>query len=139
MERKYGEKGEALLQSIQSKLQDYKPKVGSRGNARVDARVRLGSRFRVTSTKPRIAHPMSSGTARLKRKLDEQGISYTNKRAVENFCLVRFVQFAEKCNHKRAPPCPDRHSTASPGEKGRQRIRSFMEARGMPDRFAFWL
>lgn len=33
---------------------------------------------------------MSSGTARLKRRLDEQGINYTNKRAVENFCLVRF-------------------------------------------------
>jgi len=32
---------------------------------------------------------MSSGTARLKRKLDEQGINYTNKKAVENFCLVR--------------------------------------------------
>jgi hypothetical protein len=34
-------------------------------------------------------HQMSSGTARLKRRLDEQGINYTNKRAVENFCLVR--------------------------------------------------
>jgi G patch domain-containing protein 1 len=32
---------------------------------------------------------MSSGTARLKRRLDEQGINYTNKKAVENFCLVR--------------------------------------------------
>jgi hypothetical protein len=32
---------------------------------------------------------MSSGTARLKRRLDEQGVNYTNKRAVENFCLVR--------------------------------------------------
>jgi hypothetical protein len=31
---------------------------------------------------------MSSGTARLKRRLDEQGINYANKRAVENFCLV---------------------------------------------------
>ncbi|KAH9957983.1 hypothetical protein BGW80DRAFT_1465564, partial [Lactifluus volemus] len=31
---------------------------------------------------------MSSGTARLKRRLDEQGVNYTNKRAVENFCLI---------------------------------------------------
>ncbi|KAI9512271.1 hypothetical protein F5148DRAFT_1008581 [Russula earlei] len=31
---------------------------------------------------------MSSGTARLKRRLDEQGINYTNKKAVENFCLI---------------------------------------------------
>jgi hypothetical protein len=34
---------------------------------------------------------MSSGTARLKRRLDEQGITYTNKKAVENFCLVRLI------------------------------------------------
>jgi hypothetical protein len=34
---------------------------------------------------------MSSGTARLKRRLDEQGINYTNKKAVENFCLVRLT------------------------------------------------
>jgi len=32
---------------------------------------------------------MSSGTARLKRRLDEQGVNYTNKKAIENFCLVR--------------------------------------------------
>ncbi|KAI0256003.1 hypothetical protein BJV78DRAFT_1175026 [Lactifluus subvellereus] len=31
---------------------------------------------------------MSSGTARLKRRLDEQGVNYTNKKAVENFCLI---------------------------------------------------
>lgn len=34
---------------------------------------------------------MSSGTARLKRRLDEQGITYTSKKAVENFCLVRLT------------------------------------------------
>jgi hypothetical protein len=34
---------------------------------------------------------MSSGTARLKRRLDDQGINYTNKKAVENFCLVRLI------------------------------------------------
>lgn len=34
---------------------------------------------------------MSSGTARLKRRLDEQGVNYTNKKAVENFCLVRLT------------------------------------------------
>jgi hypothetical protein len=34
---------------------------------------------------------MSSGTARLKRRLDEQGINYGNKKAVENFCLVRLT------------------------------------------------
>jgi hypothetical protein len=34
---------------------------------------------------------MSSGTARLKRRLDDQGINYTNKKAVENFCLVRLT------------------------------------------------
>jgi hypothetical protein len=35
---------------------------------------------------------MSSGTAQLKRTLDEQGINYTNKKAVENFCLVRLTR-----------------------------------------------
>jgi len=32
---------------------------------------------------------MSTRTARLKRKLDEQGINYTSKKATENYCLVR--------------------------------------------------
>ncbi|KAH8983155.1 hypothetical protein EDB86DRAFT_3106500 [Lactarius hatsudake] len=31
---------------------------------------------------------MSTGTARLKRRLDEQGINYTNKKAAENYCLI---------------------------------------------------
>jgi hypothetical protein len=42
---------------------------------------------------------MSSGTARLKRRLDEQGINYTNKRAVENFCLVRLSAASEGQTH----------------------------------------
>ena len=49
----------------------------------------------LSSTKPHTtvySASMSSGTARLKRRLDDQGINYTNKRAVENFCLVRFVR-----------------------------------------------
>jgi hypothetical protein len=64
---------------------------------------------------------MSSGTARLKRRLDEQGITYTSKKAVENFCLVRLTGirgcFEMKVN---AQPRLDRHSIASLGEKGRQ-------------------
>ncbi|KAF8273088.1 hypothetical protein EI94DRAFT_1676992 [Lactarius quietus] len=31
---------------------------------------------------------MSSGTARLKRRLDEQGVNYTSKKAAENYCLI---------------------------------------------------
>ncbi|KAI9458144.1 hypothetical protein BJY52DRAFT_437826 [Lactarius psammicola] len=31
---------------------------------------------------------MSTGTARLKRRLDEQGINYTGKKAAENYCLI---------------------------------------------------
>ncbi|KAH9066795.1 hypothetical protein EDB87DRAFT_1588266 [Lactarius vividus] len=31
---------------------------------------------------------MSTGTARLKRRLDEQGINYTSKKAAENYCLI---------------------------------------------------
>ncbi|KAI0272592.1 hypothetical protein BC834DRAFT_857452 [Gloeopeniophorella convolvens] len=31
---------------------------------------------------------MSSGVARLKRRLDDQGVNYTNKKATENFCLI---------------------------------------------------
>jgi hypothetical protein len=66
---------------------------------------------------------MSSGTARLKRRLDEQGVNYTNKRAVENFCLVRLsaqvysILASEGQSHlSRA----DRYTLTSPGEKGRQ-------------------
>ena len=74
---------------------------------------------------------MSSGTARLKRRLDDQGINYTNKKAVENFCLVRLtatVGALELTHTSRL----DRHSLASLGEKGRERICSDMETRCMP-------
>jgi len=56
---------------------------------------------------------MSSGTARLKRRLDDQGINYTNKRAVENFCLVRlsacqnaFNQLARSLSIQIGTPLP---------------------------------
>jgi hypothetical protein len=64
---------------------------------------------------------MSSGTARLKRRLDEQGINYTKKKAVENFCLVRLSSTTKVAqNEGLLASCLDRNSLASPGEKGRQ-------------------
>jgi hypothetical protein len=61
---------------------------------------------------------MSSGTARLKRRLDEQGINYTNKKAVENFCLVRLP--IEYVSDGHPTSRLDRYTLASPREKGRQ-------------------
>jgi hypothetical protein len=58
---------------------------------------------------------MSTGTARLKRRLDEQGINYTTKKAAENYCLVRLSAEVFPLDRERErTSCLDRHSTCLP-------------------------
>lgn len=64
---------------------------------------------------------MSTGTARLKRRLDEQGINYTSNKAAENYCLVRLsAETLSLCCDGERTSRLDWHSTASPREKGRE-------------------
>ena len=81
---------------------------------------------------------MSTGTARLKRKLDEQGINYTSKKAAENYCLVRLsVEVFPLYHESELTSRLDWHSTATPREERRERIRSIMETRCTPDKLLY--
>lgn len=81
---------------------------------------------------------MSTGTARLKRRLDEQGVNYTSKKAAENYCLVRLSAKVFPLYHERERTSRlDRHSTATPREERRERIRSIMETRCTPDKLLY--
>lgn len=127
--------GANRVEPQQADLERSRGRVVDAGHVRSNVRLRLRETISVVNPlalQSTAYRSMSSGTARLKRRLDDQGVNYTNKRASENFCLVRLTATEGLQFGVDAHLCLDRHSLASLGEKGRERICSHMETRRMP-------